>query len=98
MPQIDTASKFSRFVLSAEDEAAALNLNPYFLMYLQNKVAAYAEAVVEVKVSYHPDPKQQMEAILEMERLRNFCSAYEELLSEITQAQLPQQPNQPSES
>lgn len=93
MPIIDTASKFSKFVLSEQDVQAALNVSPYFLMLLQNKVAAYAEAVVETKISYHPDPKQQMEAILELERLRNFCAAYEELLVELTQAQSPQSTN-----
>lgn len=90
MAQIDSANKFASFVMDSDEEHMALQVSPYFLMYLQNKIAAYAGELVSVRVSYHPDPKQQMEAILELERLRNFCAAYEELLAEITQAQTPQ--------
>lgn len=78
------ASKFFRFDLSPQDLDLAMNVSPLFLAYLQNKIEAYASALVESRLPYNADPAKQVEAILALERLRNFVEAYEELLAELT--------------
>jgi hypothetical protein len=82
----DTASKFFRVNLTPEDEKLAMNVSPLFLAYLQNKLEAYASALVEAKLPYSPNPNEQVAAILAHERLRNIVEAYEELMSELIQA------------
>lgn len=89
----DTASKFMRFNLSSDDERLACKVSPLFLAYLQNKVEAYATAVVEKQLPYSPNPTEQVTAILAHERLRNFCEAYEELLNELLQSAQDEQTN-----
>lgn len=89
----DTASKFFRMHLTPEDEKLALQVSPYFLAYLQNKIEAYASAVVEADLPYAPNPAEQVKAILAHERLRNFVAAYEELMSELIQASSQTQSN-----
>ena len=89
MPAPDFTSKFSRYYLTADEERSALQVSDLFLMYLKNKVADYAEAVVDKELPYHVDPTRQVEAILTHEKLKHFVAAYEELMSEIIQA-LPQ--------
>ena len=81
----DPASKFFRIQLSAEDEKLATNVSPLFLAYLQNKIEAYANAVVTSSLPYDADPAKQVKAILEFERLKNFVAAYEELFTELNQ-------------
>lgn len=80
----DTSSRYIRFDLTEEETRLALIASPHFLAYLQNKIEAYASALVTTRLEYHADPKQQVQAIIEYERLRNFVAAYEELLSELT--------------
>lgn len=82
----DLTGKFNKLIMSEQTTAVALQVSPLFLAYLQNKIAEYASAVVENKLPYDPDPSRQVAAILEHERLRNFCAAYEELMAELTQA------------
>jgi hypothetical protein len=82
----DLTGKFNRLIMSDETAVQAMKVSPLFLAYLQNKIADYASAVVESKLPYEPDPSKQVAAILEHERLRNFCAAYEELMAELTQA------------
>lgn len=82
----DLTGKFNKLILNNEALVIALQVSPLFLAYLQNKIAEYASAVVENKLPYDPDPSRQVAAILEHERLRNFCAAYEELMAELTQA------------
>jgi hypothetical protein len=84
--QPDLTGKFNRLLMSDETAIQAMKVSPLFLAYLQNKIADYASAVVESKLPYEPDPSKQVAAILEHERLRNFCAAYEELMAELTQA------------
>lgn len=90
----DTASKFFKVSLSAEEERMALQVSPYFMAYLQNKIEAYASALVESDLPYSPNPTEQVKAILAHERLRNFVAAYEELMSELIQASSQTQSNQ----
>ena len=82
----DTGSKFMRFSLTEEQQKIAYQVSPMFLAMLQNKIEAYATALVEKQLPYESDPKAQTAAILEHERLRNFVHAYEELLQEILQS------------
>lgn len=81
----DTASTFMRFNLTKEDEQLASSVSPLFLAYLQNKIEAYASALVNAPLPYDPNPTNQVKAILTHERLRNFVEAYQELLSELLQ-------------
>lgn len=82
----DPGSKFFRIALSEEDEKLATNVSPLFLAYLQNKIEAYASAVVTSSLPYDPDPGKQVKAIVEHERLKNFVNAYEELFAELNQS------------
>jgi hypothetical protein len=82
----DSASKFFRVAISEEDEKLATQVSPLFLAYLQNKIEAYASALVEKQLPYCPNPTEQVTAILAHERLRNFVEAYEELMNELLQA------------
>lgn len=85
--KLDTGNRFQQFALSSEETNMALKFVPaLFIAYLTNKVAAYASALVDHVPEYHADPNQQVQAILKQERLRNFVSAYEELLAEILDA------------
>lgn len=79
----DPGSKFYRIQLTEDDEKVATNVSPLFLAYLQNKIEAYASAVVNASLPYDPDPTRQVRAIIEHERLKNFVSAYEELFAEL---------------
>jgi len=83
---LDAGSRFCRLTLSPEDENLAMQVSPLFLAFLQNKIEAYASALVESKLPYNPDPGKQVEAILAHERLRNFVDAYQELQSELLTA------------
>ena len=87
MPSPDTASPFIRFNLSPEEEQLALQVSPLFLAFLQNKIEAYANALVEKDLPYSANPAEQVTAILAYEKLRNFIEAYQELLSELLQSQ-----------
>ena len=79
----DTASTFMRFNMSEEDNKLAAQVSPLFLAYLQNKIEAYASAVVTAELPFNPDPNKQVEAILAYERLKNYVQAFQELLSEL---------------
>ncbi len=89
MPRPDFSHKFARYSLTEQETVAALQVSDLFLLYLKNKVADYAEAVVEKELPFSADPSKQVEAILAHEKLKHFVEAYEELMSEIIQA-LPQ--------
>ena len=95
--RLDTANRFQKFLLSREEQALALrHVSPLFLAYLTNKAADYAAALVDTKPEYHADPHQQVQAILAVEKLRNFVAAYEELLSEIIDASSPTNADDPA--
>lgn len=83
----DAGSKFYRINLTPDDEKQALGVSPLFLAYLQNKIEAYATALVDTPLSYDPNPANQMLAIINYEKARTFVQAYEELLAELLDAQ-----------
>lgn len=83
----DSGSKFFRIHLTPDDEVQALGVSPLFLAYLQNKIEAYATALVDTPLAYDPDPAKQVVAIVNYEKARTFVQAYEELLAELLDAQ-----------
>lgn len=85
----DAGSKFFRVHLTEGDIQQALGVSPLFLAYLQNKIEAYASALIDSPISYDPDPAKQVASIVAFERARAFVQAYEELLSELLDAQEP---------
>lgn len=91
----DLNGKFNRLMMSAETEKLSMQVSPLFFAYLQNKIADYAEAAIENVLPYEADPTKQVKAIVEHERLKNYVSAYTELMAELTAA--AQSSNQPSE-
>jgi len=79
----DTGSRFFRPEITDEINHKLSKLDPALLLYVQAKIADYASQVVATEVPWDPDPKKQMAAIIEYERLRNYVGAYEELLAEL---------------
>jgi hypothetical protein len=69
--------------LSPQELKLALTPNEFFIGYLQNKLAAYAHQLIELKMDINPDPGRQMQVLMEIQRLQNFVAAYDELLAEI---------------
>jgi hypothetical protein len=72
--------------MSPEEETLALNVHPYFLAYLRNKIATYAHEAATRPLPFAADPTAQVEAILSHARLQNFMEALQELESEIITA------------
>ena len=78
------SNRFLSFELSEEEERAAKLVNPYFLAYLQNKIAAYANAIVE---ETYEDEKNQIDSkeltLLRHERRKAQVVVLEELFMEL---------------
>jgi hypothetical protein len=83
---LDAGSQFCRLTLTPEDTKLAMQVSPLFLAYLQNKIEAYASALVEGTLPYSSNPSEQVQAILAHEKLRNFVQAYQELQAELLEA------------
>lgn len=78
--QHDNSSRFQRFLLEEGELNAALAVSPYFLAYLQNKIADYADAVIE----FEKEPGMTAEeAILAHEKLKAKVIVLEELFREV---------------
>lgn len=88
----DFNGSFTRLLMNAETEKLSMQVSPLFFAYLQNKIADYAEAAIENVLPYDADPTRQVKAIVEHERLKNYVSAYKELMAELTEAAKPNQP------
>lgn len=88
----DLNGSFNRLMMNEEAEKLSMQVSPLFFAYLQNKIATYAEAAVENVLPYDPDPTRQVKAIVEYERLKNYVSAYKELMAELTAAAQSNQP------
>lgn len=82
-------SRFMSFDIAPEDQQQAMSVSPYFLAYLQNKIAAYASHLIDSQLPYNADPTAQVQAIIAHERNRNFVEAYEELMRELQDASQP---------
>lgn len=82
--QPNLGNRFQSFDLTQEEEAAARCVTPYFLAYLQNKIASYANAVVEE--SYEENKGQvdsQQQTLLRHERLKAQVLVLEDLFREL---------------
>lgn len=71
-------SRFQKFELSEAEDVFARTVSPYFWGYLQNKIADYADAALEVR--YEDD---KIAAILEHERRKAQVEILEELMREL---------------
>ena len=72
---------FTEFQLEQHEHTAALAVSAYTYTYLQNKIAAYAKAVLE----YRYDPEKDMRtAVIEHEILKGQVSVLQELMRELT--------------
>lgn len=89
MPQY-TYSRFAVVAMSEIEERTALQTNPLFLCYLQNKLSAYAQQLVDFELDIDPNPANQMKTMMEIQRLKAFVAAYDELLAELQDAQNPE--------
>ena len=78
------SNRFLSFHLSTGEVEAAKSVNPYFLAYLQNKIAQYANAVVETS---YQDEKNQIDSkeltLIQHERLKAQVLVLEELFMEL---------------
>jgi hypothetical protein len=78
------SNRFLSFHLSSAEQETAKSVNPYFLAYLQNKIAAYANAVVEES---YEDEKNQIDSkeltLIRHERLKAQVLVLEELFMEL---------------
>lgn len=87
MSQIDTSNPFQSFILSPQEEEMALAVTPYTLMYLQNKLAAYAANALfegendEVSI----DPKTQAEMAAKTIKSRAQIAMLREIINEFTE-------------
>lgn len=73
------ASRFQKVQLDSHELDQALQPSPYFWGYLQNKIAIYAEAVLDVQYS-----ADNITAIIEHEKLKAQVEVLEELMRELT--------------
>jgi len=78
------SNRFLSFHLSESEKEMARAVNPYFLAYLQNKIAIYANAVVEES---YDDEKNQIDSkeltLIRHERLKAQVLVLEELFMEL---------------
>ena len=79
----DLSNRFLKFNLDEVESKVATSVSPYFFAHLQNKIASYADAVVEFTYT----GKSQLElqtAVIEHERLKAYVEVLEELMRELT--------------
>lgn len=77
----NTGSRFQSFELDEKEDEIARAVTPYFLAYLQNKIASYADAVV----NFRYDPGTDLStAVIEHEKLKAQVEILEELMRELT--------------
>lgn len=73
------SNRFQQFEFTAQESNLACQVSPLFYAFLQNKIASYADAVVE----YTAEGKDLVAATIRHERLKAQVEVLEELLSEI---------------
>lgn len=78
-------NKFTSFKFEGNEESYAKCISPLLFAYIQNKIAAYASAVVEFEFT----GENVNAEIIQLERLKAQVTVLEELLSECV---VPQQP------
>lgn len=80
MSSIDLGNRFTKFQLDTGEQESARCITPYNAMFIQNKIADYASAVIEFE--YDPTNPNLNAAILEHEKLKAKVIVLEELLTE----------------
>lgn len=78
--RINTGSPFQSFIFDDDETEKALAVNAYFYAFLQNKIAAYAEQVLD----FEHDPMNPAKSITEHECLKACVRVLQELLGEVT--------------
>lgn len=73
-------NRFQSYDLDSNEEELAKNVNPYTFAYLQNKIAAYANAVLEFEYIQESPMQQQ---VIEHEKLKAQVVVLEELMREL---------------
>lgn len=73
-------NEFTEVELTAVEQHNAKSVSGYFWMYLQNKIAAYAKAVLEY--TYNPEDDIHS-AVLEHEKLKAQVVVLQELMGEL---------------
>lgn len=77
--QPDLGSRFASFTLDSVEEEKAKTPGPYFFALLQNKISAYAHAVIE-----HTYTGDITQSLIVHERLKAQVEVLEELMRELT--------------
>jgi len=78
------ASRFQQFEMTETDIKNAKSVNPYFWVYLQNKIADYAMAVVETEFDPTKTAQDMFAAVLAHEKLKAQVEVLEELMRELS--------------
>lgn len=78
--QLRQSSKYQQYELSEAEEQFAKSINSYTFAYIQNKIAAYALAVIEHQFEAGTDKDAY---ILRQEVLKGQVEVLEELLREL---------------
>lgn len=94
----DPANIFQSFILDELQEKQALQqIQPIFLAYVQNKLAAYAASYVQNSLEFSSDPQKQMIALVNHAAIQAKCLVLQELMAEIIDAQTLEEPKQQQE-
>lgn len=78
--QPNLGSRFTSFHLDAAEEEKGRMVSAYFFAVLQNKIAAYAHAVIEHEI----DAANMHQSVMEHEKLKAQVAVLEELMRELT--------------
>jgi len=76
-------NRFTTIHMDSHEEEIAKAVSPYFYAFLQNKIASYAEAILEVSYEGLTGDKLQ-EVVLNHEKLKAQVIVLEELMTELT--------------
>jgi hypothetical protein len=74
------SNRFQAFDLTEDEDKLARQVSPLFFAFLQNKIAAYASAVVE----FSAEGRDLTAATIRHERLKAQVEVLEELMQELT--------------
>lgn len=86
MANLDTSNPFQSFLLTEQEEEMAVAVTPYTLMYLQNKLAAYAINTLSEGEddAMSPDPVKQFDFVSNQIKRRAQIAMLKEIINEFT--------------
>lgn len=94
----DTSNIFQKFLLSELEEKLAMqHVDPLFMAYLQNKVAAYAEGYVLADMQMSNDPLKNQLVTANAVAMQAKFQVLNELIAEINDAQTVKQEVEPDD-